>query len=165
MNQGKLTFFCGKMGAGKSTLAARMAQENNAVLLSEDEWLESLYPGAIQTLQDYVEYSARLKPQLKKLVQNILSAGTNVVMDFPGNTVSQRNWLKSLFTDIDAPHELIYIDLPDEVCLARIGQRRLQQPERSATDTREMFDQVTRYFEAPAQEEGFTVIRHVSENQ
>ena len=34
---GRLTFFCGKMGAGKSTQANIMAKEKNAVLLSEDE--------------------------------------------------------------------------------------------------------------------------------
>ena len=34
--QSELVFFCGKMGAGKSTLAKRMATEMNALLLSED---------------------------------------------------------------------------------------------------------------------------------
>ena len=37
MNKGTLTFFCGKMGSGKSTKAREIAQKNNAVLLSEDE--------------------------------------------------------------------------------------------------------------------------------
>jgi adenylylsulfate kinase-like enzyme len=37
VNNGKLIFFCGKMGAGKSTKASEIAQESNAVLLSEDE--------------------------------------------------------------------------------------------------------------------------------
>lgn len=36
MEQGILTFFCGKMGAGKSTQSRKLAQEINAVLLSED---------------------------------------------------------------------------------------------------------------------------------
>jgi len=41
---GKLIFFCGKMGAGKSTKSKEFASESNAVLLSEDEWLSILYP-------------------------------------------------------------------------------------------------------------------------
>ncbi|MGP4845258.1 AAA family ATPase [Marinobacter sp. 1Y8] len=86
MNKGTLTFFCGKMGAGKSTKASEIAQKSNAVLLSEDEWLASLYPNKISSLNDYIEYSNLLKPQIKKLVQSMLSAGTNVVMDFPANT-------------------------------------------------------------------------------
>ncbi|MFN7696044.1 MAG: AAA family ATPase, partial [Burkholderiales bacterium] len=37
-----LHFFCGKAGAGKSTLAARIAQETGAVLISEDVWMTRL---------------------------------------------------------------------------------------------------------------------------
>ena len=53
MNKGTLTFFCGKMGSGKSTKAREIAQKNNAVLLSEDEWLASVYPNKISSLNDY----------------------------------------------------------------------------------------------------------------
>ena len=69
MTKGSLTFFCGKMGAGKSTKARDIAQQSNAVLLSEDEWLQSLYPSQIKSLADYILYSKQIKPQIKKLVQ------------------------------------------------------------------------------------------------
>ncbi|GAB6146759.1 hypothetical protein [Desulfocicer niacini] len=45
-----------------------------------------------------------------------------------------------LFLEVKAPHSLIYIDAPNELCLKRIEQRRKEQPERSATDTVEMFE-------------------------
>ncbi|NLQ16804.1 ATP-binding protein [Marinomonas sp. M1K-6] len=154
MNKGVLTFFCGKMGAGKTTKSREISQERNAVLLSEDEWLSSVYPNCIKTLDDYIEYSGRLKPQMKKLVQSILASGTNVVMDFPANTIPQREWFKSIFSEIQAPHELIYIDQPNEVCLGRIAQRRIEEPQRTATDTEEMFELVTKYFVAPTSDEG-----------
>lgn len=157
MNKGKLTFFCGKMGAGKTTMSRKLAQEQNAVLLSEDEWLSSLYPNSIKTLDDYIEYSRRLKPKMKQLVQSILLTGTNVVMDFPANTVQQREWLKSIFLESQASHELIYLDQSNEVCLARIAQRRIAQPERAETDTAEMFEQVTKFFTAPSTSEGFNI--------
>jgi len=140
-------------------LGLLIAQENNAVLLSEDEWLESIYPNKIVTLQDYIKYSNQLKPQLKKLVQSILVTGTNVVMDFPANTVSQREWFKSVFSEIEASHNLVYIDLPNDICLKQIVQRRIEQPQRAATDTEEMFEQVTKYFVEPSPEEGFNIIR------
>ena len=47
MSSAKLIFFCGKMAAGKSTLARKLAQREHAVLLVQDELLESLYPGEI----------------------------------------------------------------------------------------------------------------------
>ncbi|WP_193164915.1 AAA family ATPase [Microbulbifer hainanensis] len=159
MKIGTLIFFCGKMGAGKSTKSKEIALERNAVLLSEDEWLDSLYPNRIASLEDYIKYSNQLKPQMKKLVQSILSTGTDVVMDFPANTLSQREWFRKIFTDAEAPHNLIYIDMPDEVCLEQIEKRRVEQPERAATDTAEMFEMITRYFAPPTPEEGFVTTR------
>ena len=159
MNKGVLTFFCGKMGAGKSTKSCEIAKDRNAVLLSEDEWLESLYPNKIASLEDYIEFSNLLKPQIKRLVQAILVTGTDVVMDFPANTISQREWFRNIFSEIDAPHKLVYIDLSNENCLKRIEKRRIQQPERAATDTEEMFEAVTRYFIEPQTEEKFNIIR------
>jgi predicted kinase len=157
MSKGELLFFCGKMGAGKSAKASQIAQERNAILLSEDEWLESLYPNKIHSVEDYVKYANRLKPQMKNLVQSIIRTGTNVVMDFPANTVSQRNWFRQIYSEIDAPHHLIFIDMPNELCLQQIAKRRESQPQRAATDTIEMFEAVTRYFQAPTPDEGFNM--------
>lgn len=155
MNKGMLIFFCGKMGAGKTTKSFEVSHDRNAVRLSEDEWLASAYPGCIKTLEDYMQYSGRLKPQMKRLVQSILAAGTDVVMDFPANTVSQREWFRSIFSEIQASHELIYIDQPNDICLVQIEKRRIEQPERATTDTQEMFELVSKYFVAPTSDEGF----------
>lgn len=155
MSKAVLTFFSGKMGAGKTTRAREVARSSNAVLISEDEWLEALYPRVITSLDDYLKYSARLRPQMKKLVQSILTAGTDVVMDFPANTPAQRHWFKEVFSEIQAPHNLVFIDAPDDVCKAQIAKRRTEQPERAVTDTVAMFEQVTRHFVPPAVNEGF----------
>ena len=69
MKKGTLVFFSGKMGAGKTNKSKEIALERNAVLLSEDEWLESIYPNKISSLDDYIKYSSLLKPQIKKLLQ------------------------------------------------------------------------------------------------
>lgn len=161
MNKGKLIFFCGKMGAGKSTKSVMMAQDRNAVLLSEDEWLESLYPNKVRSLDDYIKYSNLIKPQIKKLVQSILATGTDVVMDFPANTISQREWFRAIFSEIDAPHTMVFIDVSDTVCLEHIAQRRIEQPQRAATDTVEVFEAVTKHFVAPKPVEGFTIMKFV----
>lgn len=46
------------MGAGKSTKSKQIAQDKHAVLLSEDEWLSSLYPNQIESFEDYLKFSA-----------------------------------------------------------------------------------------------------------
>jgi len=155
---GTLIFFCGKMGAGKSTKSKKLADERSAVLLSEDDWLQALYPNQITTLNDYVRYADLLKPQIKALVQSILLAGTDVVMDFPANTTRQRQWLKTIYAEVEASHLLMYVNRTDDMCLQQIEQRRIDQPDRASTDTKEMFDQVTKHFSEPLTSEGFTVI-------
>ena len=151
------------MGAGKTTKSREVAAARNAVWVSEDEWLEAVYPGEIASLEGYIKYSALLRPPMKTLVQSILRAGTDVVMDYPANTIQQRNWFRSIFSEVQAPHNLIYIDLPNDLCMERIAKRRAEQPERTATDTTEMFEQVTKYFVAPTSDEGFNLIV-ISEN-
>jgi hypothetical protein len=80
-------------------------------------------------------------------------------MDFPANTIAQRVWFRSIFSEIQAPHELVYIDLPNECCLKQIEKRRIQQPERAATDTKAMFEAVTKHFVKPQPEEEFNIIK------
>lgn len=155
---GTLYFFCGKMGAGKSTKSKQLAIDNNAVLLSEDEWLSSLYPNQITSFEDYLKFSAQLKPMVKKHVQNILNVGTDVVMDFPGNTQKQRKWFLDIASEVDANHQLIFLNLNDKQCLRQISQRRNEQPDRAAFDTEETFIQVTKFYEAPEASEGLNIL-------
>lgn len=56
-----LHFLCGKIGAGKSTLAAELASGPGTMLLSEDRWLAALYPGEILDVADYGRCAARLR--------------------------------------------------------------------------------------------------------
>ena len=157
MSVGKLIFICGKMGAGKTTLSKNLEREHRAILISEDEWLTTLYPGEINTLVQYSQYSERLKTKVKPLVHSILMSGATVVLDFPANTKTQRAWFKDIVESARASHQLIYIESSNERCLANIKHRALVQPERAKTDTPEMFVAVTQYFVPPSEREGLTV--------
>lgn len=160
MNQrGTLTFFCGKMGAGKTTKSKTLALEKNAVLISKDEWLSTHYPNEINSFDDYLAYSARIKTFVKLHVQSILKTGTNVVMDFPANTINQRAWFNGLCNEIECSHELIYLDLSNAQCLLQIAKRRDEQPERAQFDNEAVFYHVTNFFEPPSENEGLNVIR------
>ena len=136
---GTLTLFCGKMGSGKSTLSKKVAENTNAVLVSEDEWLENLFPNKISSLDDYVEYSSTIKPLVKSVVQDFLKNGVDVVMDFPANTDKQRQWLYSITDN----YHLYYLDVSDEECLSRILKRG------RPTDTPEMFWLLNKHFTMP----------------
>ncbi len=155
---GTLYFFCGKMGAGKSTKSKQMAIDKHAVLLSEDEWLSSLYPNQIVSFEDYIKFSAQLKPLVRKHVQNILSVGTDVVMDFPANTQKLRKWFLDLASEVNARHQLIFLNISNEQCLRQIAQRRNEQPERADFDTEVVFNHVTKFFEAPEASEDLNIL-------
>jgi hypothetical protein len=75
------------------------------------------------------------------------------------NTVSQREWFREIYTEANVLHNLIYIDITEDVCLAQIEKRRVEQPERATTDTKEMFEQVTNHFVEPTPGEGFNITR------
>ncbi|MCB1143639.1 MAG: ATP-binding protein [Leptospiraceae bacterium] len=152
---GTLFFFSGKMGSGKSTLAKEIATSPNTVLISEDSWLKNLYPDEIHSLDDYVLYSARLKPILEDHVRTLLKSGVSVVMDFPGNTIRQRLWFKKIFLDENLPHKLIYLQAEDRLCLERLQIRNSKEPDRAKFDNEEMFHRITKFFQPPTEEEGF----------
>jgi predicted kinase len=153
----KLHFLCGKMAAGKSTLSKELAQKYNAVLLSEDEMLAKLYPTEITTIQDYVKYSERLKSVAKEHVIELLHKGNNVVMDFPANTKNQRAWFKEIFESANVKHILHFVDKTDDICKAQLRKRNENLPKDAPLTSEETFDAITKYFETPQDEEGFTI--------
>jgi predicted kinase len=154
-----LYFMCGKMGAGKSTHARQLARDRDALLLFQDELLATLFPGEIQDVPSFVKYSGRLKDALFNPICDLLSRGVSVVLDFPGNTRNQRQWFRELCERSDVAHELHYIDASDDVCKRQLRQRSEALPAGSAWTTDAEFDLITAYFQPPADDEGFNVVR------
>jgi predicted kinase len=54
-----LYLLCGKITAGKSTLARRLAARPATLLISEDHWTLNLSADDLKTIEDYGRYSAR----------------------------------------------------------------------------------------------------------
>lgn len=155
-----LYFFCGKMASGKSTLSRQLASRENAVLLVEDEFLERLFPGQITDLAAYVMCSSRIREALGPLIVSLLSKGVPVVLDFPGNTRRQRAWFRRLIDDAGAGHELHFLDATDALCLRQLKDRSKDLPPGTKWTGEAEFQAVTAYFEPPAADEGFHVVRH-----
>jgi predicted kinase len=157
---GKLIFLCGKMAAGKSTLAKDLAKRENAVLLVQDELLDHLFPGEITDIPGFVKCSTRLKNALAPHACALLSKGMSVVLDFPGNTKPQRAWFRELFERAGAEHELHFIDASDAVCKRQLRDRSSGLPPATPWTTEAEFEAITVYFQPPSDEEKFNVIRH-----
>ena len=160
-NSAKLFFLCGKMASGKSTLARELALRNGAVLLAQDEFLGSLFPGEITDIPSFVERSSRLKNALAPHICALLSKGIRVVLDFPANTKAQRAWFRELLGRASVEHELHVIEASEALCKSQLKDRGRHLPHGTAWTTDAEFDAITAYFEAPSVEEGFNVVLHV----
>jgi len=156
----KLIFFCGKMAAGKSTLAKQLATRERAVILNQDELLERLFPGEVVDVPSYLRCASRLNSAIGPHVAALLTLGTSVVLDFPGNTRSQRAWFRELFERAGAEHELHFIDAPDALCKRQLKQRSKHLPPGTPWTSEAEFDMIMAHFLPPADDERFNVIRH-----
>jgi predicted kinase len=160
MVEATLHFFCGKAGAGKTTIANGLAREHAAILISEDVWLTRLFGDQMKTFDDYIHFSPKLKSVVGPLATQLLKSGNDVVLDFQANTKSRRSFFRSIFEEADAAHVLHYVQTSDQVCLERIAKRNIERPEGSHHLTEETFALVSSYFEAPEAGEGFNVEIH-----
>jgi predicted kinase len=158
-----LHILCGKMASGKSTLAQKLTREHDAVLITEDVWLDELYGSEIETFEYYIKYTRRLRTILFDHVQALLRQNIVVVLDFSANTVRQREWFKKLFEQAGTTHTLHYIVASDELCKKQLKKRSQNLPEGKKFTTEAEFDRVTQYFEEPLEEEGFDIKRYKRE--
>lgn len=156
-----LYLVCGKIAAGKSTLAHRLAATPSTVLINEDHWMSKLFSGELGTIDDYDRLSARLRAAMGPHVVDLLRKGVSVVLDFPGNTVEFRNWMRSLIEQSEAAHELHFLDVPDATCKQRL-QKRNTDRKHPFQVSEEEYDLFTSYFVPPRAEEGFNVIVHAA---
>lgn len=159
MSQGQTTlhFVCGKIAAGKSTLTNALGNAPNTIVVKEDYWLARLYPGEQNSLADYVRNAARLRDAISQHLIDLLRSGLSVVMDFPANTPSSRAWMRSLFEKADCDHRLHYLDVPDDICKARLRRRNADGTHEFIVSDDD-FALFTSYFVPPAAEEGFIII-------
>ncbi|WP_054688280.1 AAA family ATPase [Pantoea stewartii] len=154
-----LHLLCGKIASGKSTLSAKLGSSPRTVIVSEDHWLATLFANEMQSISDYVQYSLRLRNAMKPHLVSLLKAGLSVVLDFPANTQTNREWMMSIIKASGASHQLHYLKVSDEVCKSRLRARNAEgEHEFSASD--QQFDIITRYFSEPTTDEGFDIIEY-----
>jgi predicted kinase len=93
------------------------------------------------------------------LIIDILKAGTSVVLDFAGNTVNERAWVRSLAETAHAELLLHFLDVPEDICLTRLEQRNETKPDGLyfATTSAEDFQAICAYFTPPNEDEGVSI--------
>lgn len=151
-----LHILCGKVAAGKSTLAARLGEAPATIVVAQDAWMASLYPEELRSISDYVRLVPRLRTAMGPHVSDLLRAGLSVVLDWPANTRTSRTWMRGIFEAANSAHRLHFLDVTDEVCLARLLVRNVEGLHEYQVSEAE-FAELARYFERPEADEGFDV--------
>ena len=154
-----LHMLCGKIASGKSTLARRLAAAPGTILLTEDDWLNALFPGELSTLGDYVRCSASLRAVIGPHVSELLNAGISVVLDYAASTPGQRAWMRDILDGTQAGHQMHVMDTQDAVCLARLRARNVTRDHPFAV-TEAQFQEFSPHFAPPSEAEGFNIILH-----
>ena len=150
--QGTLILLCGLPGAGKSTLAARMAKERGAVWLSPDAWIEAL----LADLLDVAERD-RLRDPVENLqwdhAQVLLAQGMTVILDNGFWAEEERSAYAAVALELGARIELYYLEVPFEELWRRVALRNEQLERPTFVMSRGDVEHWWPQFQPPTEEE------------
>ena len=144
MSETRLILTCGLPGAGKTTLATRLAAERCAVRLTKDEWQWALgfTPWDRTT-------GAQIEQELWRLAQEILRLGLSVVLDFGLWARSERDEKRTAARRLGVGVELHYLEVPADELWRRIEVRNSAPPWDRQPIGRADLDEWRAIFQAP----------------
>lgn len=117
----KVFLICGRICSGKSTYAQQIREKYNAVLLSVDEIMLSIFGQYVGEKHD--EYCENLQHYLYDKSLELIETGINVILDWGFWQKDEREYAKKFYKDRSIECELHYIDIPDSVWKERIRER------------------------------------------
>ncbi len=140
----RLLLTCGLPGAGKTTLATRLAAERGALRLTKDEWLIALGSTPWDT-----PMRERVEGELWRLAQELLGLGVSVVVDFGLWARAERDEMRSAARALGVGVELHFLEAPSEELWRRIEARNSSPPWDAHPIGRHDLEGWRRSFEAP----------------
>ena len=119
----RLILTCGLPAAGMTTVARQLAEDRNAVRLTNDEWLWALgaSPWDMPT-------NDKVERELWRIAQDILRLGVSIVLDFGLRARAERDEMRSVARRLGVGVELHYLNAPIDELWRRIQIRNLQPP-------------------------------------
>jgi predicted kinase len=116
-----LILLCGLRGAGKSTLARRLATVYPAIRLCPDEWMARL---GVDLFDE--AFRARLEAEFWALAKDVLSCGASVILEWGFWLKSERDEKRIGARTLGASVELRYLKVPFDELVRRVEERGRQ---------------------------------------
>jgi predicted kinase len=138
----------GLPGTGKTTLARRIALEENAVRLTPDEWMIPLFGDSDADGRRDV-----LEGRLLWAAHEVLGIDGSVVLDFGCWAEDERWAVRAVAEHAGGAFHLHYVDLPEAVRRARATARWEAEPGSTFEMSPADHDRYLRLFQPPTEDE------------
>ena len=122
---GKVILICGKIGSGKTTYAKKLAEELQAVNISQDELMLGLFGAELYDNErdTYEKYCAKVEDYVKRKAGEAARAGATVICENGFWLRLERDALRLFYRTMGVSCELHYMDTPEDVRLQNIRRR------------------------------------------
>lgn len=121
IDMAKVILICGKICSGKTFYCKTLQQKYHAVLLSCDEIESQIFHHTLGDRHEIVK--ADIQKYLHKKAIDIISVGSNVVLDWGFWTKAERSNVSHYYQSMGVSYEWHYVDVTDEIWKRNILSR------------------------------------------
>lgn len=156
MEKPSVFLICGSTGSGKTTYSKELIKEHKAIYFSIDEYMKTLFwMDAPQppTFDWAIDKVARCETLIWQQTKEATALGYSVVLDLGFSETTQRDKFYKLLKNTGISYAIHFLNIPSNVRWERIVKRNNALDETSIFVSRETFDWMETYFQAPTDEE------------
>ena len=152
---GKVILVCGKVGSGKTTYAKKLAEQLNAVIITQDELMYGLFGSELyySDREQYNKYVTWVEEFVKRKAGEAARAGAVAICENGFSTRSERDELRKLYNGMGVACELHYMDTSEEQRLRNIQNRNDAILRKECIETFMQEEGIHHYFEIPGEDE------------
>lgn len=155
----ELYIICGFVGSGKTTLAKKLEKKYKAIRFSTDEWMIDLFGFNGDFGEEYRNNKKICKEFIWKLTKQILSSGTDVILDFGFWSRKERDIFRKRAKQVGVDFELYFLDVPLEELKKRVKKRNKKLTKGTFFISDKWLGEWIPNFEAPSPEENSIVVK------
>nr|WP_233711606.1 ATP-binding protein [Lederbergia citrisecunda] len=152
---------CGKVCSGKSTYTKKVKEKYNAVVLSCDDLMLTLYDEQLGSNHNAI--LNKCKEYLYGLAEQTVETGTNVILDFGFWYKSERDDIRKYFNEKQIKTEIHFIHIDDATWKRNIEKRNQEVKENNVKSyyiDGNMISRFEKEFETPDNSEVDYIVDH-----